>query len=98
MIKNKKDISLESRFREIGAGSVRFLATREEVLEFIRKEKMFSFQEGYKAGLIDTKSDVEKIFNEIFNTRDGASIRGVMTMFVTIEKIKRMAKEWGVNL
>lgn len=30
--------TLESRFREIGEGSVRFIATREEVLTFIKAE------------------------------------------------------------
>lgn len=33
-----KQVSMQARFRQIGAGSIRFIATRMEVLEFIEKE------------------------------------------------------------
>ena len=46
----KQENTMRERFREIGNGSIRFMATREEVLDFIEKETALAYKKGQNSG------------------------------------------------
>lgn len=72
----------EHRFRQIGEGSVRFIATREEVRDFIR-----TVREEAKRGVI------EKIVEKVDNIDFGLVTRGKAQVIDSVKnKVKKIIK------
>jgi hypothetical protein len=87
---------LRERFRQIGAGSVRFTATRDEVLAFIESELAQESEKARQQGFLDAGGSIINTLDEIKKARTEERER----LLAEIEdKIRREPRwKWGAPM